>query len=113
MTAQPASKFFAFREERCRGGSKFAPEETVRALFGDEDRRALFGSFVEYEDEHSNQRFCGVWGVRSQLISGAAGGVEVRMLNLKKRNPASSGSAADGYDSATGMGHYWQSPPAI
>ena len=69
MTARPASKFFAFREERCRSGSKFAPEETVRALVGDEDRRARVGSFVEYEDACSNQRFRGVWGVRSPSIS--------------------------------------------
>jgi hypothetical protein len=95
MTAPPASKFFAFGKSDVGVGRNSRPKKPCAALFGDEDRRALFGSFVEYEDAVTNDSAgFGTSEVRRFLELLSAN------VEFEKRNPASSGSAADGHDSA-------------
>jgi hypothetical protein len=95
MTAPPASKFFAFGNSDVGVGRNSRLKKPCAALFGDADRRALFGSVVEYEDAVTNDSAgFGTSEVRRFLELLSAN------VEFEKRNPASSGSAADGHDSA-------------
>jgi hypothetical protein len=68
MTATAPSKFFRFQEERYWSGSLpvvgFAAKEIVASLVSLDEMGAIFGGYLEYENEGGERRYLGVWGDR-------------------------------------------------
>ena len=81
------SKFYTFRETRYWAGSRpivgFAERDTVEQLISTVEMSALFGGYLDYEDE-ARVKFRGVWGDRK--VAKFRGVLEERGAILEAQN---------------------------